>query len=196
MLTNLQHYRIVLGSNSPRRKELLAGLDLKFEVEVIPGIDESYPDDLTADEIPAYIARKKAEAYLEKMTDNELLITADTIVVTYGQPDRILGKPADREEAIEMLCHLSGHVHEVITGVCLTTKQKTVSFSLSSAVAFSNLEKDDIIYYVDKYRPYDKAGSYGIQEWIGYVGVEAINGSFYNVMGLPVQRLYQELKKF
>ena len=115
MLTNLQHYRIVLGSNSPRRKELLAGLDLKFEVDVIPGIDESYPDDLTADEIPAYIARKKAEAYLEKMTDNELLITADTIVVTYGQPDRILGKPADREEAIEMLCHLSGHVHEVIT---------------------------------------------------------------------------------
>ena len=196
MLTNLQHYRIVLGSNSPRRKEVLAGLDLKFEVEVIPGIDESYPDDLTADEIPAYIARKKAEAYLEKMTDNELLITADTIVVTYGQPDRILGKPADREEAIEMLCHLSGHVHEVITGVCLTTKQKTVSFSVSSAVAFSNLEKDDIIYYVDKYRPYDKAGSYGIQEWIGYVGVEAINGSFYNVMGLPVQRLYQELKKF
>ena len=181
MLTNLQHYRIVLGSNSPRRKELLAGLDLKFEVEVIPGIDESYPDDLTADEIPAYI---------------ELLITADTIVVTYGQPDRILGKPADREEAIEMLCHLSGHVHEVITGVCLTTKQKTVSFSVSSAVAFSKLEKDDIIYYVDKYRPYDKAGSYGIQEWIGYVGVEAINGSFYNVMGLPVQRLYQELKKF
>ena len=184
MLTNLQHYRIVLGSNSPRRKELLAGLDLKFEVEVIPGIDESYPDDLTA------------EAYLEKMTDNELLITADTIVVTYGQPDRILGKPVDREEAIEMLCHLSGHVHEVITGVCLTTKQKTVSFSVSSAVAFSKLEKDDIIYYVDKYRPYDKAGSYGIQEWIGYVGVEAINGSFYNVMGLPVQRLYQELKKF
>ena len=196
MLTNLQHYRIVLGSNSPRRKELLAGLDLKFEVEVIPGIDESYPDDLTADEIPAYIARKKAEAYLEKLTDNELLSTADTIVVTYVQPDRILGKPADREEAIEMLCHLSGHVHEVITGVCLTTKQKTVSFSVSSAVAFSNLEKDDIIYYVDKYRPYDKAGSYGIQEWIGYVGVEAINGSFYNVMGLPVQRLYQELKKF
>ncbi|KKB54665.1 Maf-like protein [Parabacteroides goldsteinii] len=196
MLTNLQHYRIVLGSNSPRRKELLAGLDLKFEVEVIPGIDESYPDDLTADEIPAYIARKKAEAYLEKMTDNELLITADTIVVTYGQPDRILGKPADREEAIEMLCHLSDHVHEVITGVCLTTKQKTVFFSVSSAVAFSKLEKDDIIYYVDKYRPYDKAGSYGIQEWIGYVGVEAINGSFYNVMGLPVQRLYQELKKF
>ena len=196
MLTNLQHYRIVLGSNSPRQKELLAGLDLKFEVEVIPGIDESYPDDLTADEIPAYIARKKAEAYLEKMTDNELLITADTIVVTYGQPDRILGKPADREEALEMLCHLSGHVHEVITGVCLTTKQQTVSFSVSSAVAFSKLEKDDIIYYVDKYRPYDKAGSYGIQEWIGYVGVEAINGSFYNVMGLPVQRLYQELKKF
>ena len=120
----------------------MAGLDLKFEVEVIPGIDESYPDDLTADEIPAYIARKKRQKRIwKKMTDNELLITADTIVVTYGQPDRILGKPADREEAIEMLCHLSGHVHEVITGVCLTTKQKTVSFSVSSAVAFSNLEK-------------------------------------------------------
>ena len=193
MLNNLEKYRIVLGSNSPRRKELLAGLDLQFEVETIPGIDESYPDTLTSEAIPLYIARKKAEAYLDKMSDNELLITADTIVATY---DRILGKPANLEEAIEMLRYLSDHVHEVITGVCLTTKDKTVSFSVASAVCFGRLEEEDIIYYVDKYRPFDKAGSYGIQEWIGYIGVEAINGSFYNVMGLPVQRLYQELKKF
>lgn len=193
MLNNLEKYRIVLGSNSPRRKKLLAGLDLQFEVETIPGIDESYPDTLTSEAIPLYIARKKAEAYLDKMSDNELLITADTIVATY---DRILGKPANREEAIEMLRYLSDHVHEVITGVCLTTKDKTVSFSVASAVCFGRLEEEDIIYYVDKYRPFDKAGSYGIQEWIGYIGVEAINGSFYNVMGLPVQRLYQELKKF
>ena len=193
MLTNLRKYRIVLGSNSPRRKELLSGLDLEFEVEVIPGIDESYPETLTAEEIPLHIARRKAEAYLEKMTDDELLITADTIVATY---DRILGKPANREEAIEMLNYLSDHVHEVVTGVCLTTQEKSISFSVASAVSFAKLEEDDIIYYVDKYRPFDKAGSYGIQEWIGYIGVEAINGSFYNVMGLPVQRLYQELKKF
>lgn len=193
MLTNLQKYRIVLGSNSPRRKELLSGLDIDFEVEVIPGIDESYPETLTAEEIPLYIARQKAAAYLDRMTDNELLITADTIVATY---DRILGKPADREEAADMLRYLSDHVHEVVTGVCLTTKEKTVSFSVTSAVSFAKLEEDDIMYYVEKYCPLDKAGSYGIQEWIGYIGVEAINGSFYNVMGLPVQRLYQELKKF
>ena len=196
MLTNLRHYRIILGSNSPRRKELLSGLDLDFEVEVISDIDESYPSNLISEEIPVYVACKKAKAYQEKMTDNELLITADTIVMIYGQPDRCLGKPANREEAIRTLCELSGHVHEVITGVCLTSKEKTVSFSVSSAVSLAELEQDEIIYYVDNYHPFDKAGSYGIQEWIGYIGVEAINGSFYNVMGLPVQRLYQELKKF
>lgn len=196
MLTNLKKYRIVLGSNSPRRRELLAGLDLDFEVEVIPGIDESYPENLSSEEIGIHIARKKSEAYLDKMTDNELLITADTIVITYGEQIEVIGKPADREAAINMLRSLSDHVHEVVTGVCLTTKEKSVSFAVSSAVSFAHLDEDEIIYYVDKYRPFDKAGSYGIQEWIGYVGVEAINGSFYNVMGLPVQKLYQELKKF
>lgn len=196
MLTNLQKYRIVLGSNSPRRKELLAGLDLDFEVEVIPGIDESYPDNLSSEEIAIHIARQKSEAYLDKMTDNELLITADTIVITYGEQIEVIGKPTDREDAINMLRSLSDRVHEVVTGVCLTTKEKSVSFAVSSAVSFAHLDEDEIIYYVDKYRPFDKAGSYGIQEWIGYVGVEAINGSFYNVMGLPVQKLYQELKKF
>lgn len=193
MLINLQKYRIVLGSASPRRKELLSGLDIDFDVEVIPGIDESYPEELTAHEIPLYIARKKADAYVAKMTDNELLITADTIVATEGH---ILGKPADRVEAIGMLRRLSGRVHEVVTGVCISTKEKNVSFSVVSKVSFAKIDDEDILYYVDKYRPYDKAGSYGIQEWIGYVGVEAIDGSFYNVMGLPVQRLYQELKKF
>lgn len=193
MLPNLRKYKIVLGSNSPRRRELLAGLDFDFEVQAIPDIDESYPEGLSAEEIPLYIARKKAEAYADRMSDDELLITADTIVWTFKQ---VLGKPTDREDAIAMLQTLSGHVHEVVTGVCMTTKEKTVSFSASSAVSFAQLDTEEIIYYVDKYRPFDKAGSYGVQEWIGYVGVEAINGSFYNIMGLPIQRLYRELKKF
>ena len=185
ILPNLSQYKIVLGSNSPRRRELLAGLDIEFEVQTIPGIDESFPKTLRPDEVPVYIARKKAEAYIPSMSADELLITADTIVWTFGE---ILGKPKDREDAISMLRKLSG--------VCITTKEKTVSFFASSAVCFASLNNDEIAYYVDKYRPFDKAGSYGIQEWIGYVAVEAINGSFYNVMGLPVRLLYQELKKF
>lgn len=193
VLSNLKRYKIVLGSNSPRRRELLAGLDIDFEVQVIPGIDESYPCNLKAEEIPVYIAKKKAEAYLAAMPENELLITADTIVWTF---DDILGKPKDREEAIAMLRKLSGHVHEVVTGVCITTKEKSVSFSASSAVCFAKLDEDEIQYYVDKYHPFDKAGSYGIQEWIGYVAVEAINGSFYNVMGLPIHQLYRNLRDF
>ena len=172
---------------------MLAGLDIDFEVQVIPGIDESFPDTLPAFDVPVYIARKKAEAYIPSMPADELLITADPIVWTFGE---ILGKPKDREDAIAMLRKLSGRVHEVITGVCITTKEKTISFSASSAVSFARLDEEEIVYYVDKYRPFDKAGSYGIQEWIGYVAVEAINGSFYNVMGLPVRLLYQELKKF
>lgn len=193
MLPNLEKYKIVLGSNSPRRRELLTGLDLDFEVQVIPGIDESYPSELRADDIPVYLAKKKADAYKATMPDDELLITADTIVWTFKH---VMGKPKDRVEAIQMLRILSDHVHEVITGVCITTKEKTVSFSASSAVCFTQLSEDEITYYVDKYRPFDKAGGYGIQEWIGYIGVEAINGSFYNVMGLPVSRLYKELKNF
>ena len=193
ILPNLSQYKIGLGSNSPRRREWLAGLDIDFGVQTIPGIDESFPETLRPDEVPVYIAKKKAEAYIPSMPADELLITADTIVWTFGE---ILGKPKDREDAIAMLRKLSGRVHEVITGVCITTKEKTVSFSASSAVCFAGLDEEEIIYYVDKYRPFDKAGSYGIQEWIGYVAVEAINGSFYNVMGLPVRLLYQELKKF
>ncbi len=193
ILPNLSQYKIVLGSNSPRRRELLAGLDIEFEVRTVPGIDESYPETLRPDEVPLYIARKKAEAYISSMPADELLITADTVVWASGE---ILGKPKDREDAVAMLRKLSGRTHEVITGVCITTKEKTVSFSASSSVCFAALDEDEIAYYVDKYRPFDKAGSYGIQEWIGYVAVESINGSFYNVMGLPVRLLYQELKSF
>ena len=193
MLENLQKYKIVLGSNSPRRKELLAGLDINFVVDVLSGIDESYPAEIKAGDIPLFIARKKAMAYSPSMSEDELLITADTVVCT---SEKVLGKPSDRKEAVEMLRALSGREHEVITGVCLLTKEKQVDFAVSSSVRFSQLTEEEIEYYVDKYKPFDKAGAYGIQEWIGYVGVEAINGSFYNVMGLPVQRLYSELKNF
>lgn len=193
MLDNLKKYKIVLGSNSPRRRELLAGLDIDFEVRAIPDIDESYPTSLKAEDVPVYIARKKAETYQPTLAANELLITADTIVWTF---EKIMGKPANRAEAVSMLFALSDHVHEVITGVCVTTRERKVDFSVASAVSFAKLTAQEVDYYVEKYHPYDKAGSYGIQEWIGYIGVEAINGSFYNVMGLPIQRLYQELKGF
>ena len=198
---NIQNYHIILGSNSPRRRELLAGrrrellagLDLNFEVKVIPGLEEHYPPTLQPEEIPVFLARQKAEAYIPTLSDKTLLITADTIV---WNQNKVIGKPKDREDAIQMLQSLSGHEHHVVTGVCLTTTEKQKAFSVVSTVKFAALTDEEISYYVDKYRPFDKAGAYGIQEWIGYIGVESINGSFYNVMGLPVQRLYQELKKF
>lgn len=190
---NIQNYHIILGSNSPRRRELLAGLDLDFEVKVIPGLEEHYPPTLQPEEIPVFLARQKAEAYIPTLLDKALLITADTIV---WNQNKVIGKPKDREDAIQMLQSLSGHEHHVVTGVCLTTTEKQKAFSVVSTVKFAALTDEEISYYVDKYHPFDKAGAYGIQEWIGYIGVESINGSFYNVMGLPVQRLYQELKKF
>lgn len=193
MLENLAAYRIILGSNSPRRRELLAGLDLSFDVHVIPGLEENYPDSLQPQDIPVFLSKQKAEAYLSTLEDQVLLITADTIV---WNETEVIGKPKDREDAIRMLRSLSGHEHQVVTGVCLTTTKKQETFSVVSSVRFASLTDEEIIYYVDKYKPFDKAGAYGIQEWIGYVGVESISGSFYNVMGLPVQRLYQELKRF
>lgn len=186
-------YRLILASNSPRRKELLAGLDLEFETRVIPGIDETYPSDLPVGQIPLYISQKKSEAYRRGMADGELIITADTIVACDGQ---ILGKPADRDDAVRMLEMLAGKRHQVITGVTFATKSSTRSFSVSTDVWFSKLTDAEISYYVDRYRPFDKAGAYGIQEWIGYVGVERIEGSYFNVVGLPVQRLYRELLQF
>ncbi len=193
MLTNLEKYNIILGSNSPRRKELLSGLDISFEVKPMPDLDESYPDTLPEKEIPLHIANKKADAYRATLAQNDLLITADTIVWVNNT---VLGKPQGREEAINMLHNLSNNTHQVITGVCLTTQNKSVSFSVVSIVRFAPVSEEDIIYYVDTYHPYDKAGAYGIQEWIGYVAVESIEGSFYNVMGLPIQRVYKELLKF
>lgn len=185
--------KIILASNSPRRKELLAGLDVQFEVRIIPGIDESYPDTLPTMEIAEYIAQKKAKAYRETMADDELIITADTIVVL---DDKVLGKPKDAAEARCMLHALSGKTHQVVTGVVLTTKELQKHFSVVSNVTFKTLSDNEIDYYVDTYKPMDKAGAYGIQEWIGYVGVTRLEGSYFNVMGLPVQRIYEAMKEF
>lgn len=193
MLENLKKYNIVLGSNSPRRRQLLSGLDIDFTVAAFTDIDESYPENIDAEVIPEYLAKKKASAYMEKMKKNTLLITADTIVWTFRE---VLGKPKNYDEAVRMLQTLSNRVHEVITGVCITSLEKQVSFSVSAAVAFDTLTPEEINYYVEKYKPYDKAGAYGVQEWIGYIGVEAINGSYFTIMGLPVQRLYKALKEF
>jgi septum formation protein len=186
-------YKIVLASGSPRRKELLEGLDIDFEVRVIPGIDETHPTGIPPDGIPACLARRKADAYLATMKPDELVITADTVVVL---DDEVLEKPANREDAIRMIRCLSGRKHRVITAVVLTTIGRRTEFSVVSTVDFAGLSDEEIEYYVDRYKPFDKAGAYGIQEWIGYVGVRGIEGSFYNVMGLPVQRLYRELKAF
>lgn len=186
------NYQIILASNSPRRKELLSGLGLNYEVRTLPGIDESYPDTLQGEEIPVYISSKKASAYLDTLKDNELLITADTIVWLDG---RVLGKPADEKEACQMLRDLSGKTHQVITGVTLATTTFQKSFASVSQVTFAPLSEEEISYYVNHYHPMDKAGSYGVQEWIGFIGVERIEGSYFNVMGLPVQRLYRELKE-
>ncbi|MDR2042560.1 MAG: Maf-like protein [Tannerella sp.] len=185
--------RIVLASRSPRRRELLSGLGLDFEVRVIPGIDESYPAGLPPAEIPCAIARKKAEAYRPDMKEDELIITADTVVIL---DNGILGKPRDREEALGMLHRLAGRTHEVVTGVVLADCHRQSAFSVISEVDFAPLRDEEIRYYVDTFHPYDKAGAYGIQEWIGYIGVQGIRGSFYNVMGLPVQQLYRELEKW
>jgi len=183
---------IILASNSPRRRELLSGLGLDFEVRVLPGIDESHPAELQGGYIPLYISKKKADAYLASLQPDELLITADTIVWLDGE---VLEKPKDEADACRMLHELSGKTHQVFTGVCLTTTEKQVSFSCRSDVTFCQLTDEEINHYVQCYRPLDKAGAYGVQEWIGYVGVERIEGSFFNVVGLPVQRLYQALKQ-
>ena len=187
----VEGYKIVLASNSPRRKELLAGLGVDFEVRTLQDIDESYPDTLMGEEIPMHISAKKAEAYRAEMADDEMIITADTIVYDNG---KVLGKPRDKEDAVRMLRQLSGHAHEVITGVSILTKNRTVQFASTSKVYFAALTDEEINHYVDTYHPFDKAGAYGIQEWIGFVGVTRIEGSYFNVMGLPIQRLYTELK--
>jgi len=192
MLKNLENYHILLASNSPRRRELLSGLDIAYEVVALPDVDESYPESLEHADIPTHISAKKAEAYRSHLRDNTLLITADTIVWLEGE---MFGKPTDEEDAVRMLLRLSGKTHEVITGVCLTTLTQQRSFHAVSEVTFAELSEEEARHYVQKYKPYDKAGSYGVQEWIGYIAVKEIKGSFYNVMGLPIHRLYQELKQ-
>lgn len=214
----MKKYRIILASNSPRRKELLAGLDVPFEVKVIKGIDESYPATLDAYDTAQYIAAKKAEAYRQLLVPEAerpddgmasadsvetLVLTADTVVIapTADEQDDqegegvILGKPKDAADAHRMLRMLSGKTHHVVTGVCLTTSTAQRQFSVTTEVTFKELSDEEIAYYVEKYRPFDKAGSYGIQEWIGYVGCTGLKGSYFNVMGLPVQRIYEELQR-
>lgn len=193
MLSHLNSYEILLASNSPRRRELLAGLGIDYQVTALPEVDESYPATLSGEEIPLYISQEKAAAYRNLMKENTLLITADTIVWLDG---KVYGKPHDTDDAKAMLRALSGKTHTVITGVTLTTLQKQRSFAVSTEVTFASLDDDEIEYYVDTYRPLDKAGAYGVQEWIGYIGVTGLHGSYYNVMGLPIQRLYTELKQF
>ncbi len=193
LLKNLEKYRIILASGSPRRHALLAELGIDFDIDVRP-VEEAYPTHLKGEEIALYLSRMKADAFETGFfNEKTLLITADTIVCIDG---KVLGKPGSREEAIETLWQLSGKMHQVMTGICLRSKEKEKSFSVSTDVYFKELNEDEIAYYVDHFQPYDKAGAYGIQEWIGIIGIEKIDGSFYNVMGLPVQKLYEELRKF
>lgn len=188
----MQKYNIILASGSPRRKELLAGLGYDFEVRLLPGIEENYPEGLSGEEIAQYIAREKAMPYRANIRPDELIITADTIVYLDGE---VLGKPRDEEDARRMLSNLSGRTHEVITGVTLLTQEQEKTFASVTRVTFATLSDKEIAHYVSHFHPTDKAGAYGIQEWIGYIGVTHIEGSYFNVMGLPVQRLYTELKK-
>ena len=191
MLNNLEKYEVVLGSNSPRRRELLSDMGVTFRVEAIKGIDESYPANLPVEEIPVYLARIKAQGH--PLKPDELLITADTVVVL---DEQVLGKPVDVADARRMLRALSGRPHRVISGVCVTTMDRCESFADTSIVRFAELSDDEIEYYIEHYRPLDKAGAYGIQEWIGNIGISGISGDFYNVMGLPTRKLYQLLKTF
>ena len=186
-------YQLILASASPRRKELLAGLNIPFEVRLIDGIDETYPSELPIDEVPLYISQKKAAAYKANVSPQTIVLTADTVVVCNEQ---ILGKPIDEADARRMLQMLSGKTHRVITGVTLLVEGNSKSFSVATDVSFKPLSAAEIDYYIRTFKPFDKAGAYGIQEWIGYIGVTAINGSYFNVMGLPVQRIYEELRTY
>ncbi len=193
MLDNIARYKILLASNSPRRRELMSGLGINYNVVSLPQIDESYPPSLVGEEIALYIARHKADAYRDMMSPDTMLITADTIVWMDG---KVYGKPQNEDDARRILRELSGRTHTVITGVAITTNEQRKSFAVSTEVTFATLDDNEIDYYVTHYRPLDKAGAYGIQEWIGYIGVTALNGSYFNVMGLPIQRLYKELKQW
>ena len=192
ILFDLKGHRLILASKSPRRQELLTGLGFDFEVRT-KDVDEGYANTLKREEIPLYLSKKKAEAFLDELKPNEILITSDTIVCL---GDMVFNKPETAQEAIDMILALSGKEHQVITGVCLTSVNKQSAFTDTTSVTFSNLNRSEIEFYVEVYKPFDKAGAYGIQEWIGYAGIEKIEGSYFNVVGLPTQKLYLEFKKF
>jgi septum formation protein len=192
LLENLQKYDIILASKSPRRQQLLSDLGLKFRVRSMD-IPEEFPDGLGMTEVPVYLAELKAESFRPFLKENQLVITADTIVWLDG---KVLNKPADYAEGLKMLRDLSGKKHQVVTGVCLLSAEKKISFYASTDVWFKELSNEEIHFYLENYHPYDKAGAYGIQEWIGYIGINRIEGSFFNVMGLPIQSLYEHLKRF
>ena len=185
--------RIILGSNSPRRRELLAGLDVDFTVDTGNTFEEKLEEGLEAHDVPLRLSEGKSHGFHRPLAGDEVLITSDTVVIVDGE---VLGKPHSREDAVEMLRKLSGRAHEVVTAVTLRDSSREETFSVSTQVHFEPLTQDEIDYYIDKYRPFDKAGAYGIQEWIGYVGISAIEGSFYNVMGFPVHRVWQALQPF
>lgn len=188
----LQHKHIILGSKSPRRKELLEGLAIPFETRT-KEVDESFPNDIEQNKVAKFLAEKKCSAFVNELKENDIIITSDTIVLCDGE---ILGKPKDEQNAFEMLTKLSGTSHQVITGVCIKSAKKTVLFSDTTKVWFKPLTPEEIKYYIKYHKPFDKAGSYGIQEWIGYIGIEKIEGTYFNVMGLPVNLLYEKLQDF
>ena len=188
---SIKNYKLILASASPRRQQLMKDAGFTFEVR-LKNVEEKYPQELHWENVPEYLSKVKASAFREELKADEVLITADTVVCIH---DRILGKPADRKEAISMLQELSGNRHLVVTGVSVTTRTEQLSFPSRTDVFFKRLSNEEIEFYVDTYKPFDKAGAYGIQEWIGYIGIERIEGSFYNVMGLPIQKLYETLRK-
>ena len=188
---SIKNYKLILASASPRRQQLMKDAGFTFEVW-LKNVEEKYPQELHWENVQEYLSKVKASAFREELKADEVLITADTVVCIH---DRILGKPADRKEAISMLQELSGNRHLVVTGVSVTTRTEQLSFSSRTDVFFKRLSNEEIEFYVDTYKPFDKAGAYGIQEWIGYIGIERIEGSFYNVMGLPIQKLYETLRK-
>ena len=193
MLDNLKKYNIVLASKSPRRQELLKGIGIDFSI-LTKEVDENYPTRLPLIDVAPFLSLKKAKAFDEaELPENYMVITADTVVIVENE---ILGKPKDRDDAVRMMLLLSGKVHKVVTGVTVHTAEKTKTFSVISKVTFESLDNQEISYYIDNFKPYDKAGAYGVQEWIGYIGVSNVEGSYYNVMGLPTQKLYKVLKEF
>lgn len=193
LLNQLKNKKIILASGSPRRKELMAGLDIDFTIDTQTSFEEIFPPELPHNEVPEFLAKGKSHGFHRELQEGELLITADTMVLCQGQ---ILGKPKDRAGAIQMLRLLQGNTHTVLTGVCLRDPKKVHSFTAATKVTFGKLSQDEIEHYLDKYKPYDKAGAYGVQEWIGYVAISGIEGSYYNVMGLPVHLLYKALETF